>query len=192
MVTMTRPTADVASASCAQNAALLINRLIGTIVGEVRTPHWVLQVNTDDGGLFHMRIASCSCRPVLQPFLSQGYRVLLSVEAGDVCLSPPMPRTVLGLNEWPARVVLVDYGPHRNIVTVKFLGQSITLKSVHVASWLDRPLRAWDALTVRISPEVIRVVPLGTAARLKRRLFTTDGEQSLTTPEAEAASRPGR
>lgn len=170
----------------------VVNRIMGTILAVKSAPHHALLVRVDDGGQFDVSIDHGVCMPVLQPFLATGNRVFFAIQAADVKLYPPLPRNVRGCNEWPARVVLVEDRQDRTVVTVKIIGQQITLKSVDVPSWLTRPVRVWDALTMRIAPEAMRVIPLGTAARLRQRCLTPNPQISPADQFHEVAAATAR
>jgi hypothetical protein len=166
MVTIVRTEeAAVASLAPATVRPHVVNRIVGTILTAERMPYGVLHVKTDEGAALAMRIDGRIAPPELRPFLSAGQRIVIAIDAAEVRLHPGPAYHAEGSNEWPARVVLVE--PDRSAVTVKIRGQQITLKS------LDADMRqVWDSTNVRIAPAAVRIVLLGSCARLRRRMLT--------------------
>ncbi|HJR76247.1 MAG TPA: hypothetical protein VJ805_04710 [Nitrospiraceae bacterium] len=70
-------------------------------------------------------------------------------------LNPPRWVSHLEDNQWPARVVLAAYHEYELLVVVKILGRFWTFTSTRHTSWLHRPPRAWDRVTVHIPLDAI-------------------------------------
>ncbi|BCA57109.1 hypothetical protein W02_42490 [Nitrospira sp. KM1] len=147
-----------------------VNRIAGTILATGTPPHEVLHVRTDEGASLDLRIDRGTSAPALRRFFAVGQRVMVAVDAAEVKLHVPYPQTENRCNEWSARVVLVER--ERSSVTVKILGQQVTLKSTSIDPSAIRPLRVWDSTKISIAPEAVHVTPLGTCSRLRRRLLT--------------------
>ena len=148
--------------------AQVVNRIVGTILAVEGDR--LLHVLTDEGGSVALHVVECVVASELRPFLSAGRRVLITVDAADVKLIPHRSNGGQHIgNEWPARIVLIGSG--RTVITVKIRGQQITLNSLYPKLWDARRLAVWDSVVVSIAPEAIHVNPLGTCARLHRRML---------------------
>ncbi|SPP62955.1 hypothetical protein [Nitrospira lenta] len=149
----------------------VINRIMGTILAVAVQSQQTLYVRTDDGGVLDLEIDDTVCAPEVQRFFEAGHRVLLAIDAADVKVRVLPSAVSAGCNEWVGRVVLVERD--RGLVTVKIRGQQVTLKSLSMDIGQGRALQVWDCVTLSIAPGAMRVVPLGTCARLQRRLLVS-------------------
>jgi hypothetical protein len=109
----------------------------------------------------------------LRPPLGPGQRIVMAVSSVNVTISAPLPCHLYGRNEWAGRVVLANAVDGESCVTVKILGQPVTFMSTNVSASMDRPARVWDHVSLRIDPVAVRIVALGTCARLRKRLLAT-------------------
>lgn len=158
----------------------VLNRITGTILRVGANAQRTLHVRTDEGGVLDLEVEESLCPPELRRFFAAGGRVLLAVDAMDVKLATFRPPAPGACNEWVGRVVLVER--ERDIVTVKIRGQQITLKSLGADIGQGRMLQVWDRVALSVAPDALCVMPLGTCARLRRRLLissaTDAGERS--------------
>ena len=128
----------------------VVNRIVGTILAAEGDQ--LLHVFTDEGGSLALHVAESVVTSELRSFLTAGRRVLITVDAADVNLIPQRSDGGRHIgNEWPARVVLIGLYPKL---------------------WDARRLAVWDSVLVSIAPEAFHVNPLGTCARLHRRMLT--------------------
>ncbi|HXX73990.1 MAG TPA: hypothetical protein VEI50_02570 [Nitrospiraceae bacterium] len=165
------PEAEFSISSQRGTPPRIFNRIVGTILAVDMTSHRTLHVVSDEGGFLELEMDRCACTCDFQRFLVPGHRVLVAFAASHVKLGPHQPKNPMNCNQWPGRVVLVDHRETRTIVIVKIRGQQITLKSLDGEEGFGRPLQVWDLVSVSIPPERLRLVPLGTGARLQRRLL---------------------
>jgi len=148
----------------------VVNRIMGTILGVETVAERLLHIRTDEGGSLDLRCEGRMFEPLSVDFLDVGQRVLIAVDADKVNLAPRCSQTLLCGNEWFGRVVLVEH--ERSLVTVKIRGQQITLRSSNVGSSSTRGWCAWDQTVISIAPNAVRIMPIGSGARLRRRLLT--------------------
>lgn len=171
MIAMTSPAkAEIAEHPSHSYRPRVVNRIMGTILAVETGADRVLHIRTDEGGSLDLRCDRRMFEPLPADFLAAGQRVLFAVDADRVTLLPRCLRPLLCGNEWLGRVVLVEH--ERALVTVKILGQQVTLKSMNAGSALPRGWCAWDQTIVSIAPDAIRIMPIGSCARLRRRLLT--------------------
>jgi len=149
----------------------VLNRIMATILSPGTRSERSLYVHTDEGAI--LEIEGSVQVMALRPFLVPGHRVLIVVSSVDVEISAPRSHSRYLQNEWAGRVVLSENREGMAYVTVKILNQPVTFTGTQVASWMDRPVRTWDRVSVSIAPSAVRLMPLGACARLRMRLFTT-------------------
>ena len=147
----------------------VMNRITATILSVGSQGDRPVFMHTDDGAQLKMEGIGGSM--ALRPPLGPGQRVVMIVSSVDVTISVPRPRHLYGCNEWAGRVVLTNAVDGEPCATVKILGQPVTFTSTNVSEWMDRPVRVWDHVSLRIDPAAVRIVPVGTCARLRMRLL---------------------
>lgn len=171
MMTMSSPAKAVMAKPLSRSCRpRVVNRIMGTIVAVETAADRVLHVRTDEGGSLDLRCDRRMLDPLPADFLAVGQRVLIAVDADRVHLAPRCSQTLLCGNEWLGRVVLVEH--QRSLVTVKIRGQQITLRSSNLGSSSPRGWCAWDQTIVSIAPDALRIMPIGSCVRLRRRLLT--------------------
>lgn len=177
-MTMTSPSkVSVESPSAHSCRPRLVNRIMGTILAVKTDVQRLVQIKTDEGGALNLQLDERMFDPLPSDFIAVGQRVLIAVDADRVNLVPRYSRSVLSDNEWLGRVVLVEHD--QSVVTVKIRGQQVTLKSTNVGPSLLRGWSAWDEAIVSIAPDTVRIMPIGSCARLRRRLLTEFDVPSL-------------
>lgn len=171
MVTMTSPAGvSVAHSFSRPSRPRTVNRIMGIILAvKTGTPR-LIQIRTDEGGALDLQLDERMFNPLPSNFIAVGQRVLIAIDADRVNLAPRCSRPIRADNEWPGRVVLVEHD--LSLVTVKIRGQQVTLKSTNVGPSLERGWCAWDQMVVSIASDAIRIMPMGSCARLRRRLLT--------------------
>jgi hypothetical protein len=134
------------------------NRLVGIIVARCTQfpnyPRVKYHVRMPDGGAISFVSAPLTEQ---SDGLDIGQQVTLDILPSDVMLSPPRWLSHLEDNHWPGRVVLAANQEFESLVVVKILGRFWTLTSTRNTSWLDRPPRAWDRVTVHIPLDAILI-----------------------------------
>ncbi|WP_447983560.1 hypothetical protein [Nitrospira sp. Nam74] len=139
---------------------LLSGRVVSTLHGLTRT---TIKVMTDDDAIFRIR---CSPERVEERSLHIGQQVVAQIHVNDVLLGmggiwPGGDRW----NRWPGRIVLVEPGAERPLITVKLQGVSRTLQSTGpVVGQSFRP-EAWDPVNIVIDPEKVALMPQQNARR---------------------------
>lgn len=170
MTTMTSPAKVSVENSSRSYRPRIVNRIMGTILAVKAGVHGLVQIKTDEGGALELQLDERMFDPLPSDFIAVGQRVLIAIDADRVNLVPRCSRPVLADNEWLGRVVLVEHD--LSLVTVKIRGQQVTLKSTNIGPSLQRGWCAWDQTIVSIAPDAVRIMPIGSCARLRRRLLT--------------------
>jgi hypothetical protein len=166
-LTVSVPQARPAVEDRCSPSILVKNRLVGTVVDCRRSQRQRYRAHTIDGSAITFFYNAFSGR---LDALDIGHHVTLDVSPHDVVLHPPRWVSPLENNCWPARVVL---SAGHSLLVVKILGTPWTLTSTRQAFWLNRPLQAWDRVTVSIAPETCSVVRRYPGdLRLRPRLLT--------------------
>ena len=153
-----------------QATPTVLNRIMATILSPGTLSDRSLYVHTGEGAILEIE-GSVEVMP-LRRFLVPGHRVLIVISSADVEISGPRSRRRYLQNVWAGRVVLSENRDRMAVVTVKILGQPMTFTSTQVVPWMDRSVQAWDPVSVSIAPSAVRLMPLGTCARLRMPLFT--------------------
>lgn len=149
---------------------LVKNKLVGTVIACQRSQRIRYCARTADGSTITFLYRTL---PGPSDSLDIGQQVTLDIPPHDVILNPPRWVSPLENNCWPARVVLSVNHDLDSLLVVKILGSPWTLTSTRQAFWLNRPLHAWDRVTLYIAPEscsVVRRYPGD--LRLRPRLLT--------------------
>jgi len=181
MVTMTSPDkVSFENPSAVSHRPRIVNRIMGTILAVRTGVHRLVHIKTDEGGAMDLQLDERMFDPLPSDFIAVGQRVLIAVDADRVNLMPRCSRTLMSDNEWLGRVVLVEHDP--SLVTVKIRGQQVTLKSANAGPSLSSGWCAWDQVIVSIAPNAVRIMPIGSCTRLRRRLLTELGVPSLIRP----------
>lgn len=172
-----------------QATPTVLNRIMATILSSGTQSDRSLYVHTDEGAV--LEIEGSVQTMALRQFLVPGHRVLIVVSSVDVEIGAPRSRNCYLLNEWAGRVVLRENRDGVAFVTVKILGQPVTLTSTHVAPWTNRLVQTWDPVSVSIAPSAVRLMPLGVCARLRMRLFTSPTRSLAVEPKNPSQSGKG-
>jgi len=143
---------------------------MGTILAVRTGVHRLVEIKTDEGGALDLQLDDRTFDTLPSDFIAVGQRVLIAIDADRIHLLPRCSRPLQFDNEWLGRVVLVEHD--LSLVTVKIRGQQVTLKSANVGPSTERGWCAWDQAIVSIAPDAVRILPIGSSARLRRRLLT--------------------
>ncbi|WHZ14137.1 MAG: hypothetical protein OJF52_000972 [Nitrospira sp.] len=168
---------------------LIKNKVVGTVIACHRSQPQRMRYRARmaGGSTITFLYRTLSVRP---DSLDIGQQVTLDIPPHDVILSPPRWVSPLENNCWPARVVLSARHDLNSLLVVKILGSPWTLTSTRQAFWLNRPLHAWDRVTVYIAPEscsVVRRYPGD--LRLRPRLLTEVLSNPAAAPPAKGPAR---
>ncbi len=124
-----------------------------------------VKVVTDNEATLRIR---CSSESFQQMSLHIGQRVVAQIRADAVLLG--MAGTWPGKdrwNRWTGRIVLVEPGAERPLMTVKLQGKSCTLKCTGpVVGQTSRP-EAWNTVNIVVDPEQVVLMPQQSARRIK-------------------------
>jgi molybdopterin-binding protein len=134
---------------------------IGSILhGLTRT---TIKVVTEDGATIRLR---CPSERFQQMSLHIGQQVMAQIHANAVLLG--MAGTWPGgdrWNRWTGRIVLVEPGAERPLITVKLQGKSCTLKCTGPGVGKSSRPEAWDTVNIVIDPEKVALMPQRSAGR---------------------------
>ena len=137
---------------------LLSGLVVSTLHGLTRT---TIKVMTDNDAILKIR---CSPERLQDRSLHMGQEVVAQIHTNAVLLGmagiwPGGDRW----NRWTGRIVLVEPGAERPLITVKLQGKSCTLKCTGpVVGQTFRP-EAWEMVNIVIDPEKVALMPQQTA-----------------------------
>lgn len=186
-ITVSIPQARPAVEDRRTPSILVKNKLVGTVIACQRSQRIRYRARTADGSTITFLYRTV---PGPSDSLDIGQQVTLDIPPHDVILNPPRWVSPLENNCWPARVVLSVNHDLDSLLVVKILGSPWTLTSTRQAFWLNRPLHAWDRVTLYIAPEscsVVRRYPGD--LRLRPRLLTEVLSNPAAVPPAKGPAR---
>ena len=163
---------------------LLSGRVVSTLHGLTRT---TIKMMTDNDAILRIR---CSSERVQERSLHIGQQVMVQIHANAVLLGmggiwPGGDRW----NRWPGRIVLVEPGAERPLITVKLQGISCTLKCTGPVAGQSFQPEAWDPVNIVIDSEKVTLMPQQNAGR--SRWAATRASTYQHPPSLAEGSCPG-
>ncbi|MBS0170015.1 MAG: TOBE domain-containing protein [Nitrospira sp.] len=137
---------------------MIVNETPATLLSCGARNDRAVHLHTDEGACLTVERAMIGLPRIP---LAPGQRVRLTVPSTDVKIASPRLSPCVSGNEWAGRVLASQYRNGEIVVTVKIVGQPLTLVSTNISDCVHRPIQPEDQVRVSIEAAALRVVPFG-------------------------------